>query len=150
MALTTRSAQTTQATTEIPVREFMTREVTTVPPTMPVREFAALLHRRRISGAPVVDEAGHVLGVASEFDVIGRQGATVGDIMSRQVISVTEETGAEELAHLFVNERIRRVPVLAEGRLVGIVSRSDLVRPTVIPHVLPGDHNDICMETDQA
>jgi CBS domain-containing protein len=126
-----------QTRLDIPVRSFMTREVVAVLPTMPVREFAALLHERRITGAPVVDEDNHVIGVASDFDVIGRVGKVVGEIMSRTVISVTEETTAEAVAHLFINERIRRVPVVANGRLVGIVSRSDLVTPAILPHVLP-------------
>ncbi|MCC6627342.1 MAG: CBS domain-containing protein, partial [Chloroflexi bacterium] len=83
----------------------MTREVVAVPPTMPVREFAALLHERRITGAPVVDEDYHVIGVASDYDIIGRVGSIVSAIMSRTVISVTEETTAEAVALLFVNER---------------------------------------------
>ena len=98
----------------------------------------------------MVDEEGYVLGVVSELDIVSRHGATAADIMSQQVISVTEGTDIDELAHLFVNERIRRVPVLAGGRLVGIVSRSDLLSPEVLPHFLPGDQNDLSIETDQA
>lgn len=131
-------------------REIMTREVITVPPGMPVLQVATLLRERRITGAPVVDEEGYVLGVVSELDIVSRHGATAADIMSQQVISVTEGTDIDELAHLFVNERIRRVPVLAGGRLVGIVSRSDLLSPEVLPHFLPGDQNDLSIETDQA
>src|SRR5262249_23674003 len=64
----------------------------------------------------------------SELDLIGRQGATAADIMSRQVTSVGEDSDVDEVGRLFVNQRLRRVPVVAEGRLVGIVSRSDLLR----------------------
>ncbi len=113
---------------QIPVREIMTRGVITVPATMPVKEVAAILSEKRITGVPVVDEAGHVIGVLSEYDIMARQGATAGEIMSAQVISVTEDTDAEEVAALLTNRRIRRVPVLAEGKLAGIVSRSDLMR----------------------
>ena len=113
---------------QIPIREIMTTNVITVPGTMPVNDVARLLDEKRITGLPVVDERGHVIGVLSEFDIISRQGGTAADIMSPQVISVTEETDAEEVAQLLTNRRIRRVPVLAGGRLVGIVSRSDLVR----------------------
>ena len=91
-----------------------------------------------------------MLGIVSELDVLSRPGATARDIMSRQVISVTAETDAAEVARLFASRRIRRVPVLADGRLVGIVSRADLIRPSVVPHIRPGDQNDLCMETDQA
>ncbi|MDP9372450.1 MAG: CBS domain-containing protein [Chloroflexota bacterium] len=134
----------------IPAKTIMTKDVVAVPAAMPVKEVADLLSSRRISGAPVVDSDSHVLGVVSEYDIISRPGACAADIMSPQVISVSEETSAEEVRLLFVNQRIRRVPVLADGRLVGIISRSDLIRPAYIAHLLPGDQNDICMETDQA
>ena len=113
---------------EIPVREIMTRDVITVLASAPVGDVARLLSEKRITGLPVVDDQGRVVGILSEYDVISRRGATAGEIMSAQVISVTEETDAEEVAHLLTNRRIRRVPILADGRLVGIVSRSDLMR----------------------
>jgi hypothetical protein len=110
------------------VRDIMTREVTTVPPSMPVQQVASLLSERHLAGVPVVDDAGRVLGMVSEVDLIGREGVMAGDIMSRQVTSVTEDTAVEEVARLFVNQRLRRLPVVADGRLVGIVTRSDLLR----------------------
>jgi len=118
----------TQVGTPLAARDIMTREVVTVPPTMAVQELAALLGERRLAGVPVVNEAGQVLGMVSELDLISREGATAGDIMSRQVTSVTETTDVDDVSQLFVSQRLRRVPVLAEGRLVGIVSRSDLLR----------------------
>lgn len=122
---------------EMPVKEIMTQDVITVQSAMPVREVANLLSERAVSGVPVVDDEGRVLGVVSELDVVGRQGATAADIMSKQVISVTEDTDVDEVLHLFLNQRIRRVPVLSGGQhLVGIVSRSDLVRPASISHFL--------------
>jgi CBS domain-containing protein len=117
-----------RAMMQIPVSEIMTRDVITVPTTMPVKDVAQILAERKITGLPVVDDAGNVVGVLSELDIISRQGVTAGEIMSAQVISATEETDAEEVAHLFTSRRIRRVPILADGKLVGIVSRSDLMR----------------------
>jgi CBS domain-containing protein len=75
-----------------------------------------------------VDGAGRVLGMVSELDLISRHGATAADIMTSQVTSVGEDTDLEDVARLFVGQRLRRVPVLADGRLVGIVSRSDVLR----------------------
>ena len=122
---------------QMPVKEIMTKDVITATSTMSVREVANLLSERSVSGVPVVDDEGRVLGVVSELDVVGRKGATAADIMSKQVISVTEETDVDEVLHLFLNQRIRRVPVLSGGQhLVGIVSRSDLVRPASISHFL--------------
>ncbi len=113
---------------QIPASEIMTRDVITVAATLPVNEVAAILADRRITGLPVVDDTGTVVGVLSELDIISRQGATAADIMSSQVISATEDTDASEVAQLFTSRRIRRVPILADGKLVGIVSRSDLMR----------------------
>ncbi len=127
---------------QIPVKEIMTPNVISVPETMPVKDVATLLSEKRITGVPVVDDEGRVTGVLSEYDIISRQGATAADIMSRQVISAAEETDAGEVAQLLTNRRIRRVPILAEGRLVGIVSRADLVREIALSWVCQvcGDH----------
>ena len=133
---------------QMSVKEIMTKDVITVPPAMPVREVANLLSERNVSGVPVIDDEGRVLGVVSELDVVGRQGATAADVMSKQVISVTEETDVREVVQLFLNERVRRVPVLSgEQRLIGIVSRSDLVQPEAVSYVL-GDQNYFDSEED--
>lgn len=109
-------------------RDLMKTEMVTASPEMPVLEAAALMAFHRISGLPVVVADG-VVGVVSQGDVMGeKQGRTVGDIMTRDVISVTEDTPAEAVATLLAQRRIRRVPVVRGGRLVGIVSRGDLVR----------------------
>jgi CBS domain-containing protein len=110
------------------VRDIMTREVATVPASMPVAEAATLLRDHHLSSVPVVDDGGHVLGMLSEVDLLNRRGASVADIMSPHVISVTEDTEAGDVKQLFINRRLRRVPVLAGGRLVGIVTRGDLLR----------------------
>jgi CBS-domain-containing membrane protein len=109
-------------------REIMTENVVTVRPNTTVEEVARLLMTHRITGVPVIDEAGRVLGIVSEFDLLAKRGHTAGEIMTRDVIAVTEETPAEAIADLIVQQRVRRVPVLKEGRLVGIVTRADLIR----------------------
>ena len=113
---------------ELPVVEIMSRHVISVPPTMPAAEVARLIQERRITGLPVVDAQGSVVGIVSEIDVAPRGGATAADIMSRQVVTVPPETTVREVAALLLERRIRRAPVVADGRLVGIVSRSDLLR----------------------
>ena len=119
---------TTPTTAPVTVREIMTTDVITVRPHATVDEVARLLFNRHITGVPVVDENDCVVGIVSEFDVISKNGKTAADIMSRDPISVHEETPAEEVAHLLTTRRVRRVPVISEGRLTGIVSRADLVR----------------------
>ncbi|MBV9175292.1 MAG: CBS domain-containing protein [Chloroflexi bacterium] len=111
------------------VGEIMTRNVISVPEDAPVREVARVLDSHRISGVPVTDGDGHMVGLISEYDLIAKPDAhSVGDAMTRDVISVMEDTGVEEVRYLLVQRRIKRVPVLRGQKLVGIVSRADLVR----------------------
>ena len=94
------------------VREIMTSGVISVPEDSTVEDAARTLARHRISGLPVVNAAGGLVGLVTEYDLISKQGHSVAEIMSRGVISVTEDTDVEEVSHLLANRRIRRVPVL--------------------------------------
>jgi CBS domain-containing protein len=111
----------------IPVKEVMTRNVITFREDTPVDEIAKILTSKHITGAPVVANEGHVVGIVSETDVFSKKGKTARDIMSPRVISVTEETGIDEAARLLIGERIRRVPVIRGGKMVGLLSRSDVL-----------------------
>jgi CBS domain-containing protein len=138
-------------------KDIMTAPVVTVAPVATVRDIAALLLERRISAVPVVED-GWLVGVVSEGDLLHRHeigterserawwlgliggmpglaaryvkshAAHARDIMSRDVITVGEDTPIAEIATVLEAHRIRRVPVLRDGRLVGIVSRADLVQ----------------------
>jgi CBS domain-containing protein len=118
----------------IPVKDVMTRDVITFRESTPVGEIASTLASRHITGAPVVDADNHVVGIVSEVDVIAKRGQTAADIMSRNVISVTEDTRLEEAARILVGERIRRLPVTAHGRMVGLISRSDVLEVFALSH----------------
>ena len=111
----------------IPVKEVMTRNVITFREDTPVDEVAKTLLSKHITGAPVVSGEGHVVGIVSETDVFSKKGKVARDIMSPRVISVTEETGIDEAARLLIGERIRRVPVIKAGKMVGLLSRSDVL-----------------------
>ena len=111
----------------IPVKEVMTRNVITFKEDTPVDEIAQTLSTKHITGAPVVAGDGLVVGIVSEVDVFSKKGAVARDIMSTHVISVTEETGIDEAARLLAGERIRRVPVIKRGKMVGLLSRSDVL-----------------------
>jgi CBS domain-containing protein len=133
----------------------MTAEVLTVRPETPIHEAAVLMARRGISGLPVVDDAGRVVGILSEGDLIIRQkpreplpwwrqffadaeglardyrkavGTTAGEVMTTEVLCIGPEAPVAAAAVILDERRIRRLPVVADGRLVGIVSRGDLVR----------------------
>lgn len=139
--------------------EVMTPNVITVDPDLSVRELAALLSQRGISGVPVVDTSGQMVGIVSEGDLLHRtelgteksdkrrsswwlehyaselaqdyiksHGRTVNDIMTRDVVTVGEETSLADVATLLETRRIKRVPVMRGNQIVGIISRSNLVR----------------------
>lgn len=120
-------------------RDIMTRAVYTIRPEASAQEVARLLAEKRISGVPVVDEGNNIIGMVTEADIISKvtsEGLTVDDIMSREVIAVDEEVSVNEIAELLTERRIKRVPVVSEGKLVGIVSRADIVIAVAQGHLI--------------
>ncbi|MGE3272038.1 MAG: CBS domain-containing protein [Chloroflexota bacterium] len=110
------------------VREIMTSPVLCVRADALTGDVATLLAKHRISAVPVTDQSGAVIGLVSEYDLLAKHGETAGQIMSPGIISVTGDTDVDEVRYLLIERRIRRVPVMSGQRLVGIVSRSDLIR----------------------
>jgi len=108
-------------------RDIMTRDVITVDPTMTIKNLAMTLIKNQISGAPVANKAGKIVGVVSESDIVAKKGKQVQAIMSKKIISVTEETPVEEIARMMTTHHIKRLPVMTDGKVVGIVSRADIV-----------------------
>lgn len=119
--------------------DIMTRKVWTIRPEVSVQEVAHLLSRERISGVPVVDETGKVIGIVTEADIISkvdREGLRVADIMSHDITAVEEETAVSEIAMLLTERKIKRVPVLRDGKVIGIVSRADIVHAVAQGHLI--------------
>ena len=117
----------TRAAAAITAGQVMTSPVVTVGPETSVTQIAESLTTRRFSGVPVVDAAGAVLGLVSERDLLARSGRTAREVMTTSVISVTTDTDIAQVRRMLVDAPIRRLPVLQAGRLVGIISRHDLV-----------------------
>lgn len=111
----------------VKVREIMTAPVVSAARETPVPEVAAAMRSHRISGLPVLGPSGAVVGLVSEYDLMARTGGTAAEVMTTAVLSVTPDTEVDEVRRLLVERRIHRVPVLDQGVLVGIVSRSDVV-----------------------
>jgi len=143
----------------------MTREVVTAGPEDSVEDLARLLAEKRISGVPVVDEEGRVLGVVTQSDLLKRTreptlplalnildlhlfletpgrfrqrlekllGTTVRQVMSSPAVTVSPDTPVSELARLMEEKRIHTLPVVEDGKLVGIVGKLDLIRVLARP-----------------
>lgn len=108
-------------------KHIMTKDVVTVTPATSVKDLARIFIRNQISGAPVVDETGKILGIVSEADIVSKRARQVRSIMSKKVISIEEETPVEKIARLMTTYRLHRLPVIRGRKLVGIVSRTDIV-----------------------
>lgn len=141
-------------------RDIMQAEVVTIGPDATVRELADLLATRKISGVPVVDGEGTVVGVVTEGDIVLQDaglhfphyiqfldstiylesvskfeerfrrtfGTKVADIMSAEVVTVAPDASVYDVATMMADRDVNRVPVLELGRLVGIITRADVVK----------------------
>lgn len=141
-------------------RDIMKADVVTIGPTATVRDLAELLATHEISGVPVIDESGALVGVVTEGDVILQDadlhfphyiqfldsviylesvrkfeerfrktfGNRVADVMSTEVLTVSPDASIHEVTTLMADNEVNRVPVLEEGKLVGIITRGDIVR----------------------
>ncbi len=156
---------------KLTARDLMTVDVVTVPPETPVIAVARLLAERHISAVPVLDASGNVLGIVTEADLIRRlageedhpkgwlsqlfsdpgeqadryartHGAVARDVMTEQLVAVAESDSANHIAHLMEEKHIRRVLVLAGGKLRGLVSRADLLRALASPPPTEADLSD--------
>jgi CBS domain-containing protein len=123
-------------------KDLMTKSVATLTPLTTVAAAARLLTEQRISGAPVVDARGNVLGIVSQTDLVrhqtdaggwpgekaGTNDAPIIAVMTGAVVSCEEETPLDEVARLMLDRRIHRVLVVRDGKLCGIITAMDLLR----------------------
>jgi len=117
-------------------RDIMTHEVITIDPSASIQDVARLLSDYHISGVPVLDGQ-RMVGIVTEADIIGKEGEIVADIMTRRVVSVREDSPVDEIAQILTSNRFKRVPVLRSERVVGIVSRANIVRMIASRWVCP-------------
>lgn len=116
----------------------MTTKVISLAPDMDIMGAMRLFLEHRISGAPVIDQHGGLIGMLTERDCLqsvvtaGYHGESSGGLvtafMTPDVVSVDAATGLLDIAELFVNTVYRRFPVLDGGRVVGVISRRDVIR----------------------
>jgi predicted transcriptional regulator len=118
----------------------MTRRVRTIWPTASLKEAAFHLREFRLSGLPVVDAEGKLLGVVSQSDLLRADAASpqraprsVADVMSAPALVTGPEVSLADAERVMVARDVTRLPVLSAGRLVGVVSRSDVVAALAVP-----------------
>lgn len=137
-------------------KDVMSHPVITVRPDIPIPEIAKILTEHRISGVPVVDDQGRLVGIVTEADLLLKEagpgglpklafflparskevqeqlrryeGKVAADMMTQEVITATEETPLRELAALMARNQINRIPILRDDQVVGIVSRNDVLK----------------------
>jgi CBS domain-containing protein len=135
----------------------MSRQIVSIGPEAPVLDAVQLMLQHRISGLPVIDASGNLQGVVTEGDFLRRaetgtqrkrarwieflmgpgrlaseyvraSGGKVGEVMTPEVHTVTEDAPLEDAVHLMERHRVKRLPVMRDGKVVGIVTRSNLMR----------------------
>ena len=139
-------------------QDIMTHRVITVTPATPLRDAVRLMLAHRISGLPVVDDSGRLVGIVTEADLLlkeakphpqppvlewfGRslwlerwvsparkaEGQTVGEVMTHNVVTADEQTPVEELAARMIRYRVNRLPIVRDGAVVAIVTRADVLK----------------------
>jgi CBS domain-containing protein len=117
--------------------EIMTPELVTVRPDSSIEDAIEILLTREISGLPVVDADGRLVGVITEFALLAVaydqrvKNHTVSQHMTRDVITVDVNDPLSRVADVCIVHRVRRVPVMQNGRLVGLIARRDVLRTLV-------------------
>ena len=115
------------------VKEIMTKDVITVSEKTTLKAVCTTLVSKRLSGVPVADSKGKLVGFISERDIIQAVGAgnfankKVSDVMTHKVLSMEEDTPVEKISQVFTDKPFRYIPVTKKGRLVGIVSRKNVI-----------------------
>ena len=147
--------------------QIMTKDIITVTPQASIEDAAKIMLRTHISGLPVLDEAGTLVGIVSESDFLRRseigtgrkrpawlqflvgpgraatdfvreRGRRIEDVMTESPVTVDEETPLEDLVRLMEKKAIKRLPVMSGNKLVGIVTRSNLLQAVAsMAHEIP-------------
>jgi CBS-domain-containing membrane protein len=155
--------------------EIMTHPVISVAPEISVVEAARLMLQHRVSGLPVVDDIGCVVGMITEGDLLRRaetgtaphhsswlefllspgrlaqeytnaHARKVAEVMTKDIVYATPQTAVADVVQLMTRRRIKRLPVIEDGRLVGIISRADLVRALINALV---ERSDLAVSDDE-
>jgi len=138
-------------------RDIMTKNVVSVTPDCSIADMATMMQKFRVSGLPVINAGGELVGLVTEGDCLRRaetgtetkrsgwrsflaapatlaeeyvrsHGRKVADVMTRDLLTIGEDTDIEEIVHLMEKHQIKRLPVVRDGAVIGIVSRANIVQ----------------------
>lgn len=115
-------------------QDIMTRNMVTVKPETPVREAIKILLEKRISGIPVVKDDMSLAGIITEKDLLqlafydSMDDAVVSDFMSKDVITMKKDTDLLEICEFFMQNNYKRIPIVSDNKLVGVISRKDMLK----------------------
>lgn len=124
----------------ITVRKYMTTNLVSFRPSMSVYEAIRKMMEHRITAALVMDDQGHLVGCLSESDCLRVAynaayhedfGGTVGDYMSTDIPSIDPETSIPKVTEMFMKQPYRSYPVMEHGRVVGVISRVDVLKALI-------------------
>jgi CBS domain-containing protein len=161
------------------VENFMTRRVVTITPDTTLLAAAKLMLEHRVGGLPVLDKSAHIVGIFSESDLLREEGKgedgspwlqmmvgadgepaepprldtrKVGDIMTRQPITIAPGASIAQACRLLHEHRLRRLPVVESDKLVGMIARADLVRAVAVSaeKASPAPMRDISVDAQLA
>ncbi|HDP70087.1 MAG TPA: CBS domain-containing protein [Actinobacteria bacterium] len=145
---------------DLKAKDIMTTDLITINENLSVKEVSRILLEKKIGGAPVLNDAGEMVGLVTEEDLIMQDvklhfptylhfldsyiylgglkkfeedlkkavGAKVEEVMTKEVVCVDENDSIKNVATVLVNKKLTRVPVLKEGKLVGIITKTDIMR----------------------
>ncbi|MEM7298714.1 MAG: CBS domain-containing protein [Bacteroidota bacterium] len=132
-------APKTEAPQSLKVEDYMARKLVTFSPSQPMHEVVDALMKNKISGGPVVNDSGELVGVISEGDCLkevvkGKYDnmpiftGLVEEHMAKNVVTVLPDLNIFEAAKMFLEKRLRRFPVVKDGKLIGQISQKDVMK----------------------
>ncbi|HBP88997.1 MAG: CBS domain-containing protein [Nitrospira sp.] len=124
-------------------RDLMQTRMVAVTRQYSARDLSILIHSGTFSGVPVIEPGNHLVGMVTEFDVLkalvdGKDlhGLKAEDVMTRNPVTVEEGATAEEIVNHMIRHQIIRIPVVRDGKLLGMISRTDLMNHLIDNHLI--------------
>lgn len=127
----------------IKARDLMQTRMVAVTPQYSARDLSILIHSGTFSGVPVIEPGNHLVGMVTEFDILKAlverkdlHKLKAEDVMTPHPVTVEETATAEDIVNQMVEHQIIRIPVVRDGKLLGMISRTDLLNHLIDDHLI--------------